>query len=204
MSEFINTIDVLGDDAVVDGIIQRTITEFKDDQVTEVGAYAFYGCDKLETVELPNVVTLGEYAFSSCRSLFCVNFPNVIRASGWGVFGDCDALTTVTLPRLLSTTSNMFTNCPNLKTVDFSDLNDFAAWTFNGYTNPETIILRKETVVTFDSSGFKCSGYIYVPRALIEDYKVATNWSTYADQFRALEDYTVDGTTTGELDETKI
>ena len=48
------------------------------------------------------------------------------------------------------------------------------------------------------------TGYIYVPKALIEDYKVTTNWSVYASQFRALEDYTVDGTTTGELDETKI
>lgn len=48
------------------------------------------------------------------------------------------------------------------------------------------------------------TGYIYVPSALIEQYKVAENWSTYASQFRALEDYTVDGTITGELDETKI
>jgi hypothetical protein len=47
-------------------------------------------------------------------------------------------------------------------------------------------------------------GYIYIPSALIENYKGATDWSNYADQFRALEDYTVDGTITGELDETKI
>lgn len=48
------------------------------------------------------------------------------------------------------------------------------------------------------------TGYIYVPRALVDTYKAATNWSTIADQFRALEDYTVDGTITGELDESKI
>lgn len=48
------------------------------------------------------------------------------------------------------------------------------------------------------------TGYIYVPKALIEEYKVATNWATYANQFRALEDYTVDGTITGKLDENKI
>ena len=47
-------------------------------------------------------------------------------------------------------------------------------------------------------------GYIYVPSALIEDYKVATNWATYADRIRAIESYTVDGTMTGELDDTKI
>ena len=40
--------------------------------------------------------------------------------------------------------------------------------------------------------------------ALVDSYKAATNWSTYADQIRALEDYTVDGTTTGALDETKV
>lgn len=40
--------------------------------------------------------------------------------------------------------------------------------------------------------------------ALVDSYKAATNWSTYATQFRALEDYTVDGTITGELDSTKI
>jgi hypothetical protein len=75
------------------------------------------------------------------------------------------------------------------------------------------LILRNENdIVTLSSSKvFDTSdgigagtGYIYVPTALIEEYKSATNWSTYATQFRALEDYTVDGTFTGELDETKI
>ena len=48
------------------------------------------------------------------------------------------------------------------------------------------------------------SGYIYVPAALVDSYKTASNWSTYANQFRALEDYTVDGTTTGALDDSKV
>ena len=56
---------------------------------------------------------------------------------------------------------------------------------------------------TYNPEGKK-DGYIYVPSALIEQYKVATNWVTFADQFRALEDYTVDGTTTGELDWEKV
>ena len=33
------------------------------------------------------------------------------------------------------------------------------------------------------------TGYIYVPANLLEDYKSATNWVTYADQFRAIEDH---------------
>lgn len=33
------------------------------------------------------------------------------------------------------------------------------------------------------------TGYIYVPSALVETYKTASNWVTYADQIRAIEDY---------------
>ena len=41
---------------------------------------------------------------------------------------------------------------------------------------------------TYNPDGLK-DGYIYVSKALIEDYKVATNWSKFAEQFRAIEDY---------------
>lgn len=44
---------------------------------------------------------------------------------------------------------------------------------------------------------------VYVPRALITSYQTATNWSTFYaggyTTFLALEDYTVDGTVTGEF-----
>ena len=73
------------------------------------------------------------------------------------------------------------------------------------------MIIRSETICTLSnknafsgSSVASGTGYIYVPKDLVESYKTATNWSTYATQFRALEDYTVDGTITGELDESKI
>ena len=29
----------------------------------------------------------------------------------------------------------------------------------------------------------------YVPTSLVDTYKSATNWSTYAEQIRAIEDY---------------
>jgi hypothetical protein len=45
---------------------------------------------------------------------------------------------------------------------------------------------------------------IYVPSVLVDSYKAYTNWSAIAVNIHALEDYTVDGTITGELDEAKI
>ena len=43
---------------------------------------------------------------------------------------------------------------------------------------------------TFNSTPIASgTGYIYVPAALVDNYKAATNWSTYANQIRAIEDY---------------
>ena len=47
----------------------------------------------------------------------------------------------------------------------------------------------KEKLGQLIIAGF--SGYEYNEhlKTLIEDYKVASGWKTYADQFRAIEDY---------------
>ena len=33
------------------------------------------------------------------------------------------------------------------------------------------------------------TGFVYVPAESVDTYKSATNWSTYAEQIRAIEDY---------------
>ena len=67
---------------------------------------------------------------------------------------------------------------------------------FNGCTALVALILAKTTLVPLtDINAFENStvatgtGYIYVPSALVSEYKTATNWVTYASQIRAIEDY---------------
>jgi hypothetical protein len=68
----------------------------------------------------------------------------------------------------------------------------------------------KNTSAFTNSSIASGTAYVYVPAAQLsdadetKDYRRATNWSSLATQFRALEDYTVDGTITGELDLGKV
>jgi hypothetical protein len=110
-----------------------------------------------------------------------------------------------------STDSNSFNGCTALTNADLSAITSLGPGSFQNCSSLTTLILRGETVCTLPytyalnatpiASG---TGYIYVPRALVDTYKAATNWSTFAAQFRALEDYTVDGTITGELDPNKI
>lgn len=106
--------------------------------------------------------------------------------------------------------NNAFSGCNNLTMARFGSVGAIGAATFSNCSSLKCLILPAENAVTLAGDCFwntpikNKTGYIYVPRALVDTYKVATNWSVYANQFRALEDYTVDGTVTGELDESKI
>jgi hypothetical protein len=104
-----------------------------------------------------------------------------------------------------------FYGCTELAVVDVPSVTTVAANALNGCSVLTALILRGETVCTLANANALSgtpiasgTGYIYIPAALKDSYAAATNWSTYAAQFRALEDFTVDGTVTGELDETKI
>ncbi len=89
-----------------------------------------------------------------------------------------------------------FNACSALTTADFPMVTSIGTYAFNSCSNLTALILRSETMCTlsdtnaFNNSAIKSgTGYIYVPRALVDSYKAASNWSTYANQFRAIEDY---------------
>ena len=134
--------------------------------------------DRSITEITSNATSIGEYAFYSCNSLTTVNFP-VATSIRRNAFYNCYSLTTLILrseTKCNLSDKNAFGNCYHM------------LGTTNSSYNPDGLH----------------DGYIYVPSALIESYQADSTWSSIALQFRALEDYTVDGTITGELDETKI
>ena len=256
MDEFINTVDVFGDDTVIDSIIVKTISEFRDNVVDKVSGYVFCECDKLTVVDMPAVTHIGTDAFSGCTALKEINFPNVRTfetiGGGGRQFIGCAELESVDMPQLENIGQRSFGSCTKLKTINLPQLVTAAGYCFEGcaiseavfpkltsagdgflqrnplvrcdfhvitslggvfayVTTLKALIIRTPGVCTLNNSWSistssigEGTGYVYVPRALIDSYKTATNWNTVATQFRALEDYTVDGTTTGELDETKI
>ena len=113
------------------------------------------------------------------------------------------AITSMIVPNVI-TVDSYACQSHRFEFIDMTAVTKISDQSFS--TNTKRLILRSNSVVTLGgkSNIISTTGHIYVPRALVEDYKVATNWSNFATQFRALEDYTVDGTITGELDETKI
>lgn len=208
MADFINTIDLLGDDVVIDSIINRTITEFKDDTIETVGKYAFEGCAALETLHLPNATELDVSALYKTRKLKNIELPNV-TSLGRNVFVGC-GVERLRLPSVV--TSGVWLFDPSgdkfLKIVDMPKLETIQGSFMGGNTSMKALLLRNTAKVcslaNLDTMTLSATVHIYVPSALYDAYCEATNWSAIKDRIHKLEDYTVDGTVTGELDETKI
>lgn len=220
-----------GDTTNEDGLITRTLTEYSNSRVETVGAYAFNKNTTIKSVSMPNVKSIGSYGFCDCSALTSVYFPllstigervfqntkvtsiafPLLANVGRNICYNCSTLETVNLPVATTLGYYVFYGCKKLTHLDFPVLTYIENNAFQNCSALKTLILRSSTVCKLNGTVALAStpiasgtGYIYVPAALVEEYKAATNWSTYADQIRALEDYTVDGTITGELDESKI
>ena len=197
MSEFINTADVIGDEEMCAQIIQRTVTEYKENRITKVGPYALAHCTKLTKVDVPNVTFLDFRAFFRAAISEPVVFENVTSGVE-RAFGPASC-PRVTFPRLTNFQRYFFdTDGSDLPYIDLHVATSIGTPAFQNSTL-NTLIIRTPSVCTISDIRWRTTPYIYVPRALVDSYKAATNWSAYADYFRALEDYTVDGTIMGKF-----
>ncbi|MCD8297382.1 MAG: leucine-rich repeat domain-containing protein [Prevotella sp.] len=65
-------------------------------KVTGIGEWAFYYCDSLTSIEIPNsITTIGSYAFFGCTSLTEITIPDAITTIGDQAFNSCWSLSTV-------------------------------------------------------------------------------------------------------------
>lgn len=59
-------------------------------QVSEIANYAFQGCDKLESLVIPNTVKkIGIYAFTGCSKLLNISFPESLEDVMGGALYEC-------------------------------------------------------------------------------------------------------------------
>lgn len=171
--------------------------------------YVCQHCVSLKGISLPMATGIGLTSFGGCTSMVSAYLPEV-NTIGNSSFSDCNNLSDVYAPKALKIENTAFKSCA-LEKADFPLVASMGNNCFNGCAFLTALVLRKNQVCTLGGTNNFTStpiasgtGYIYVPAALVDSYKAATNWAAYANQFRSLEDYTVDGTITGELDPEKI
>ena len=72
--------------------------------VKVIGNGAFFWCEYLTSINIPNsVTTIGNGAFSRCSSLISINIPNSVTTIGRGAFSRCNSLTSITIPNSVVT-----------------------------------------------------------------------------------------------------
>ena len=151
---------------------------------------------KIEHLYLPKFASAGSSVFRNATYLRTVDMP-LLNKVEQHLFTNCSALENVTFPKATSVEPQAMYGCSALTYADLPICKKIGGQGFYNCTALETLILRRTTDVcalanvsaftgTPIASG---TGFIYVPSALVDSYKSATNWSTFASQFRAIEDF---------------
>lgn len=210
-------VDVAGsggsDTTVEDGLIGQTLSGvYSNDRVTKIGFGAFYACG-LTSGDFPNATSVLGYAFydnGNCKTLnlpkvtSCNNYsfykigvtdlylPELTNMGGAYAFGGAGSGKTITLPKLTTVVSNGFRQNSTVTKLDFGAVTSIAANAFFNMYALTTLIIRTSSVCTLAATSALtgCSALtgIYVPDDLVDDYKAASNWSTYANKIKPLSE----------------
>ena len=147
--------------------------------VTTIGYKAFYNCDLLKSIIIPNGVTsIENYAFFQCTSLTSIKIPNTVERIGASVFtscinlisititdsvtsiGDyafsyCESLTSITIPNKLTTiSSKTFIMCESLESITIpNSVTSIGSEAFRGCTGLTEITIP-DSVTSIGSNVF--------------------------------------------------
>jgi hypothetical protein len=135
------------------------------ESITSIGNNAFYHCESLASITIPNSVTsIENSAFSGCYSLASITIPESITSIGNYAFYHCYSLASITIPNGVTSIENyVFNNCYGVAFYDFTAC---------------TAVPTLSNTNAF--SGIVADCQIRVPASLVDTWKAATNWSTYA------------------------
>ena len=154
-------------------LIQRTIRDASNENITAIGNYAFYACYNLTTASFPAVTSISNYAFANCASLTSVSFPAVTHIGNYAfrncssltsvsfpavtyigtyAFAYCSSLTSVSFPAVTYISAYAFRACSSLTTVSFPALTSIGNYAFQSCRTLMSLYLTNSSVATLDSS----------------------------------------------------
>jgi hypothetical protein len=190
-------------------------------KVTSLGVQNFYACHSLESVELSSCKSIGSNAFNQCYSIKALELPSCTTVGPYSLQG-LSALTSVELPAAASIgTSALYgawrltslslpvcqtlgvsalRQCHSLPKLELPTVTSIGNGAFAYSLSLRVLSLPGETVPTCGTTvlvGCPCFneggiGRIYVNDDLVDDYKSADGWSTYAEFIKPISEW--DGT----------
>ena len=169
-----NSIQIIGKEAFSNCPIERAsmptvaISRIAKSKLKEVvitsgqiiGEEAFFGCNKLTSVIIPNsVVSIGSSAFSGCNKLTSITIPDSVVSIGSSAFSGCSKLTSVTISdSVTSIDSFTFKSCSKLKRIVIpKSVTSIGDWTFSGCSKLTSIVIPSSVTSIGDWSFYRCS-----------------------------------------------
>lgn len=182
--------DKLVDSAALDA----SLTQIADAIRAQTGKTATLTRDEM-SAEIASIEAGGTANDIIERSISGAYENDSAQSVGTSAFYNCTSLTSVCFNLARYAYGSAFYGCTMLEKAEFYNLTGIGANAFNGCENLTAIILRSDQICelwhasAFTASGIaNGTGYIYVPSALVDGYKAATNWANYAERIRALEE----------------
>ena len=142
-------------------VIPEKVTAGNTFTVTSIDQFAFYGCEGLTSVTIPNSVTsIGDSAFYSCSNLTSVTLPNSITSIGNGTFFNCKNLLSVNIPNSVTSINDAaFGGCSSLTTITIPNSVEYIGWSaFFGCTNLASIAIPKSVTEIANTAFMGCQG----------------------------------------------
>ena len=171
------------------------ITEIRDsfsNVSSIIGASCFAECYRLQSVTLPKVSLLSNSVFAYCNNVINVSLESC-KILGAFAFTSCFNLKSISIPEVTSIGNGTFASCFNLESISFPKLEILEGQPFTSCGNLKAIFLLNSSIVSLRSQNVfsTCNYYlnIYVPDDLVDSYKSATNWSTYASIIKGISEF---------------
>lgn len=172
----------------------KTTIDFHQSLVT-IGESACRNTRINSDIILPSsVTTINNYAFQS--SYFTgITLPSGVKTLPNQCFMDCTRLTKVNVDYITAVNGSCLRNI-RVTTLDFkANVSSFDIYgVFFNTSTLSTLIVRKASVVPLSNSALtrtaiaNGNGYIYVPDNLVNNYKAASNWITYANYIKPISE----------------
>lgn len=159
------------------------------DGVTSIGAAAFQGCSALASITIPSSVTsIGTSAFQECSALASITTLGSVTSIESKTFQNSKHVTSITIPDSVTSIGvSAFQGCPSFAFIAIppgvakifgSAFSSCAGVRFYDFSR-HAAVPNLASTNAFSSIPADC--VIRVPAALVDEWKAATNWATYAD-----------------------
>ena len=162
--------------------------------ITKIGTQVFRSCESLKSITLPDTLTeISAFAIGYCRTIDELILPNSVTSIGDSALTWLASASKLVIGNGITTIPASFaSNCYSLIRIDFpAGITSIGA---SAFANCQGVLWYNFTHCTavptlantnaFTNINANCK--IQVPASLVDEWKAATNWATYADHIEGV------------------